>query len=662
MKKCRYGFATKFFCLILLATAFNVAGKDLVLKTFSSDGVESSISLQQCFELAAQNAPGCYPRWMSRQQAFWTVLGVPQDEKESIFCEDGTLEHHKRGFTIMPLLYTGDKLISRDAVTVSQSLADDYLPLPKVRWKHPDIEMDITAFAFGKAGRSSVYARYRLSNPTGKEQTCRLFLLLRPFQLYPPWQGEGEGENEEEGKGLGGLSSVEAIESGDASLLVNGRYRIDLLTPPTDWGSDRGISECKMPFRDSLIENLRRGIIPDGKNVHDPARFVSVVLEYTLHLLPGAAGDIYIAYPLHPATSGVSQAITADPGQAFSSIYSKLKAAWHSKLIRVDLKIPETGFADTLKANMGYTFITLDGPALQPGSWCYDKAWIRDGTIAAVALLRLGYTNQARAFIDWYADHQYDTGEIPCVIDNKADNPFWENISEYDSQGQFIYGVLQYYLMTKDKLFLQEKLPRVVKALRYAERLREKTMTETYKNNPAFVNCRGLISKSYANHNYGDNFWTLSGWRDGAEIARILGRKELAQWMNTQHDALRQAIDQSIRQAMEAHQIDYIPEYPEGKHFWPASIAMGVACCHAAYAMPAPALSRTMDMAYERLQNWLIPGTEYRFTPVASRDSRKRAAVAGSGTAPFSFSVNCVSSNFTAPPAVIPVTSIKART
>lgn len=578
---------------------------------------DEAVTLQKFFEIASARAPGCYPRWMSDQQAFWTVVGVADDDKESIFCEDGTIEHHKRGFTVMPLLYVDDQLVTRDQAVVRQSLQDNVLPIPSVDWAVDGLNMDITMLAGGKAGQSSTYTQYRIHNDREVDVSGSLFLLLRPFQLYPPWQGEGEGENEAEGKGKGGLTYVSSIRRTGEGLDISDKYHISLLTQPSGFGTLAGKPALRSPCRDVLVDDLQQGLIPSGGDVtNDPDRFSSAVLRYDFALEPGDSRDIYVAMPLHETSPELTVRMGAvGVEEGFERILGTQVAFWETKVNPIEIAIPEPGFTETLKANIGYTFITKDGPWLQPGTWCYDKSWIRDGGIAAVALMRLGFFKEARAFIDLYTTYQLPTGEIPCVIDNKAKNPFWENISEYDSQGQYIYAVLQYYEFTRDLAFLQGKLTNVVKALRFAEELRSRRTTAEYRDDPDKKLMYGLISKSYANHNYYDNLWTLKAWNDGMSIARILGRDDLVEWMGGQYIALRDSVYASMTGAMKKHGIDYIPEYPEGTHFWASSIAAGVSHCGELANMPQPALGRTMDKYYEEFQSWQKPGAVYRFTP-----------------------------------------------
>src|SRR5262249_21074594 len=77
--------------------------------------------------------------------------------------------------------------------------------------------------------------------------------------------------------------------------------------------------------------------------------------------------------------------------------FEAIAAEWREKLHRVPLEIggaPE--IANTIRTSLAYTLIHRDGPALEPGSRSYDRAWIRDGALLSATLIRLGHAEEAR--------------------------------------------------------------------------------------------------------------------------------------------------------------------------------------------------------------------------------------------------------------------------
>ena len=146
------------------------------------------------FGAIASDAPrGDYPRYFADEQSYWTVIGVPGDHQRALIDEHGRVEPSEGWGSIEPFLYLNDKLITWDDVESVQSLEDGYLPIPSVTWIRPRARLQVTAFATGEPGRSSLWLRYRVSNTSAEQLEGRLFLALRPFRVNPPWQTLGAG-------------------------------------------------------------------------------------------------------------------------------------------------------------------------------------------------------------------------------------------------------------------------------------------------------------------------------------------------------------------------------------------------------------------------------------------------------------------------------------
>jgi len=135
----------------------------------------------------------------------------------------------------------------------------------------------------------------------------------------------------------------------------------------------------------------------------------------------------------------------------------------------------------------------------------------------------MGYTDEVRQFLLWYAPHQLPDGKVPCCVDARGADP----VPEHDSHGQLIYAIMEYYRYTRDVGFLREMWPHVVKAVDYIEFLRQQRLTEQYRTDPTAIAYWGLMPESishegYASHprhSYWDDFFTLRGLKDAAICA-----------------------------------------------------------------------------------------------------------------------------------------------
>ncbi len=612
---------------IKIACRKSAAGRGFGIESVRLMGAADTVTLKRYFEILAAEHPARFPRWMTREQAYWTGVGVPDDFNEAILCEDGTIEPHPRGFSIAPFLHVDGRLITRDDADVAQALERRYLPLPSVTWTYRGIELDVRLLADGKAGESVAYAWYRIMNRRDADVAGRLFLALRPFQVYPPWQGGG------------GWSAITNVTFSNNVLTIDERYRVLPLTVPAAAGSIAGSEHLKFPFKTpgppelegDITSFMSRGELPGRADVRDTNGLASSGMAWDFSLAPGASEDIFLALPLHEALpalhAGMKQA-------ALRAVYERMLAKsaryWEKQVSRIGLEIPDRGIVDTLKANIAFSLITRDGPAFQPGSRSYDKAWMRDGGMSAAALLRMGLTIEIREFIDWFAGFQFESGEVPPIIDHKVEDPLWEEkekgLIEYDSQGEFVYTILQDHLFTRDRAFLEGKLTNVVKALQFLVELRSRTMTAEFRDGPPEKRkYYGILPPSTSHEGYGreysywDDFWALRGWKDGRRIFEILGRDDLAAWAEKEYGNLRDSFYESMRLTMETAKIRFIPGSASLSDFDATSTAVALMYCDELDNLPKDALKYTFDRYYKELLGRADPAVVWRIVPYELR-------------------------------------------
>jgi hypothetical protein len=558
---------------------------------------EFSNSPNQFFEAIARDAPrGFYPRYFQGEQGYWTVVGVGGDEKEALLGQDGALELDKGGFTIEPFLFADGRLITWADVDARQDLAQGYLPIPTVRWEHQSYGLSITAFAAGPPGQSALYARYRLENLSPDPRHVTLYLALRPFQVNPPWQSLNM---------IGGVSPIRELDYADRTIRVNqGAKTIAVLSTPDRFRAatfDQG----------ALTDYLAAGKLPERTRIEDGFGYASGVLEYGWDLKPGEKREValripfYAADPLPSPTSGRGirgeGAPSAVEAVDVNRLLEQTANDWAARLDRVGLELPPAAqrLAWSIKSNLAYILINRDGPAIQPGSRNYARSWIRDGALTSAALLGMGYTEEVREFLQWYARYQAADGAIPCCIDGRGADP----VPEHDSHGEFIYAVMEYYRYTRDVGFLRQMWPAVVRAVGYLDSLRQQRLTEKYRTDPDCVAYCGLVPESISHegyssqprHSYWDNFFVLRGLKDAAAMAAILDEDAQAERFAALRDAFGKDLYASIQETLKLHKIDFIPGAVELGDFDPTSTTIAVDPGGELGRLPQPALNRTFE-------------------------------------------------------------------
>lgn len=582
---------------------------DITLK-----GPDESATPQRHYELLAEEAgPGYYPIWLSKQQIYWTVAGIDGDDKESLLCEDGTIEPYWHSFSLMPYLYVDSELITSGGAKVTQSLEKGYLPLPMVTWDCNGIVFTQKLFASGERGRSASYAWYTVENTTKEKISGKLFITVRPFQVVPPWE-------------YGGLSEIRSLSYEDAAMpvvKVNGVPAVISLSKPDAFGAVRY-------KKDDIVNVIGTGKVPEDRSVEDPDKYASGALEYSFDLSAGRKAEFFLAMPLHGYDS--VQGLPKKPGKAashFAKLFKDQKKNWEAKLDAVKIDVPDMEIVDTMKSNLGYILINKDLLKLQPGSRNYKKAWMRDGALLSAAMMRLGYKDDVKEFLDWIADRQYPNGMVPFILEEGGMPGWCKDWKEYDSQGEFIFAIYDYYCFTGDRKFLEDKWPNIEKALNYLVELRKQRLTDNYCKGPDSkkVFC-GILPESNSHegyfpamHSYWDDFWALKGWEDAGSIAKVLGKEDAVKWIDAEKSSFRKSVYDSIDLVMKVKNIDFIPGCADKGDFDATSTAIGVYPCGELKYMPQPQLKNTFDRYFrDTLKPRENKDWKGGFTPYELRD------------------------------------------
>lgn len=541
---------------------------------------EFSRSLAEFFHAVAAEEPrGWHPRWLHREQSYWTPAGVAGGTTAAILNEEGALEPDRGSFLLEPFLFADGALGTWADAAIEGSLARGCLPIPSATWRWRGWSLATTAFAVAEAAGAAARVRYRLVNEGPQERRARLFVALRPFQVSPPWQSF---------QGIGGTAPIRALAWRDGAVEVDGVARVWPLTTPAGFGAaafEQG----------GVLPALARGEVPARSAVTDPFAHASGALAWDFRLAPGAAGVVEIDVPfverppLGPVTGGPAPAATLE----------EATDAWGETLGRVRLDLAgDAGCVGALRTAAGHVLAVRDGPALQPGPRRYTRSWIRDGATMSAALLRMGCADAVRDFLAWYAPHQADDGNVPCAVDRNG--PDW--LPEHDSHGQLVFTLAEYVRFTGDLDFARRLWPAARRAVGYLEALRERRCTPEFRT-PERRACFGILPESASHegylaqpvHAYWDDFWALRGIGDASDLARALGDEPEARRLAALRDALRESLYASIEATIADRGLPYVPGSVEWADFDPAATATAITTTDAPERLPGGALAATFD-------------------------------------------------------------------
>ncbi|MFT7771806.1 hypothetical protein [Roseateles sp.] len=477
-------------------------------------------------EIARSLPRGDLPRAFIGEQNYWTVVGVDGGAQRSgLVSEDGAIELTRGGPSIEPAVSLADgRLVTWAQARIEHDLVEHALPV--VQWRHADVELRVEAGADGPAKAPRLLARYTLRNPTGKTQRYALLLVLRPWQVNPPQQFLSTP---------GGVSPLPSLAWADGRLAAEGLVLQPRETPTeiraAPWNAGPGLA--------ALLQAAPLTRLDDAEGMP------SALMRFDVELAPGEARS------LGWATGGEAGAL--DTRLAIAA------AQWRERLGTLELRLPPQAqpVADTMRSALAQILMSRDGPALRPGTRSYARSWVRDGAMMVAGLVRMGEARAAAEFVDWFGGYIFDSGKVPCCVDQRGADPVVEN----DSHGQYLFAVAELWRHTQDRALLERHWPRVQRVMAWMEGLR---LSERAPGaDPRF---KGLMPPSISHegysdkpaYSYWDDFWALRGYKDAVHIAQAMGDTAQAVRWAVSRDEFEADLGASIMATARHYKLDHI--------------------------------------------------------------------------------------------------------
>jgi hypothetical protein len=532
------------------------------------------------YAVASGEERGWHPRWLHREQSEWTPIGRSNGTECALMNTDGMVEVAEGSFSLEPMLKIGGRLITWADVESSLALEERWVPVPSVSWQTAQWRLTMKGQA---AEDGEVRVAYRLENLAERPLDARLLVVVRPFQVTPPWQ---------KFRNVGGVSRIHDLDWDGKVLRVNSALEV---------GADPGARFGAMSFDEGFMASrLASGELAYTTAAHDDFGFATGAFEFELAVPPGASAE-------RTLSAGPHRDLHPTDMPPFD---------WKAR-IRTDQWSGNGWAGEAVEAALTATahiLITRSGPALQPGPRRYTRSWIRDGAMMSAALLRMGHVQEVHEFIRWYAPHQRDDGFVPCCVDR--DGPDW--LVEHDSHGQMLALIADYIRFTGDPAFLKEAWPVVDKAVRCIEGLMEDSGLM-----PISVSHEGYLAQPV--HSYWDDFWTLRGLNDAAGLARLAGAgegggEETARRWESLAARARAGLFASIAATRAAHDLAFIPGSAEWADFDPTATANALYLLDVPEGLDRAAVERTFDTYVADWRSKRSPeATSQNYTPYEIR-------------------------------------------
>ncbi|MEK6556868.1 MAG: hypothetical protein AABZ14_01010, partial [Candidatus Margulisiibacteriota bacterium] len=303
-----------------------------------------------------------------------------------------------------------------------------------------------------------------------------------------------------------GISLVHRINYREEAFYVNGSLGVVLMQKP----------------QQVLCSNLKDGDVTLQFSRKDaPSQYESVCnaglctasAGYTVYLNPGEDQTFEFRIPMD-AKMTIARIIFSEG--TFEGYEQNVVSDWKRKLQEsISISIPDKKLEKAFKTNIAYMLLFFDGNSIAPGPFNYHHFWFRDAAYLLQALCKSGFAAETRQVLLTYPSRQ------------KLNGFFYSQQTEWDSNGQAIWIIAEYYRMTGDKDLVRKLIASVQLGARWIiKKLKSTASLEVpYKG----IMPIGLSAEHFGgnDHYYWDDYWSLQGLLDARFLMDELPEEHL---------------------------------------------------------------------------------------------------------------------------------------
>ncbi len=263
---------------------------------------------------------------------------------------------------------------------------------------------------------------------------------------------------------------------------------------------------------------------------------------------------------------------------------------WEAQTRRgMRLELPDPRLAEAVDANRRFLLLLHDGDEITPGPATYHRFWFRDAAYLLGALDRYGFHAESAEVLASYPERQH------------GDGFFFSQRQEWDANGAALHALAEHWRLTRDRDLIEPMVGAIAKGVHWTDKKRR---SKRRRSDPAL---RGLhpagISAEHLgpfDYFYWDDFWSLRGLLDGAELLDAIDQPDAAADARRFADGLRADLESSLELTAERLGTRAVPAGPR-RRLDSGAIGSLAACVPLGlYAPDHPAMAATAEVIRER--------------------------------------------------------------
>lgn len=395
----------------------------------------------------------------------WTILGFPESSEKGVIDEKGLISPRQNFPSLDIFIEKDGKYFFPSRERIKQKF-DTENALIITSGKSEDFEYNLRTFS--SARDFGVYLNFYIKSRI--EGKYKIYFLVRPFnpESFIP---------------------IHSIEFKNEKLYVNDKI-----------------------FLIPITENYKKILFKEEKDILDK----EVLNENKSRSKYGMlTGGIY--YELDLKESEEKEIEVFLPQEDYYKINNFYEALNFNKRFyekekeeELNITVPDDKINEIFNLNKIYLKSLISDNIITPGPLTYKRFWFRDSAYMISALTKIGDLKRSKELLKEFPKKQ------------KRDGYFISQNGEWDSNGEAIFTIVEYYRLSKDKEFLKDIYKSIYNGANWIERKRKK-----YKES------LGLLPPGFSAEHFGpndlyyyDDYFGLRGLLDASFASKELNLKE----------------------------------------------------------------------------------------------------------------------------------------
>lgn len=390
----------------------------------------------------------------------WTILGSVESDEKGVIDLRGMVSPKENSPSLDIFLQYNEKFFFPSKEKIEQSF-DPSTGIIKSFYKGLDFEYNLETFS--SEIDKGIYLKYNFKSR--KDGFYKLFFLIRPFnpESFIP---------------------IFKIDIKDNKVYVNSSL---FLIPITEgynfilFEDEHDIIDGKVIQKNTILSKY--GLITGG-----------LFYEFKLNKDEEKSFEIFL-----PQENSYNNNLNFDNAKV-----SKINFLCKERENELEIEVPDEIITKIFRSNKIYLKSLINSEYITPGPLTYKKFWFRDSAYMIPALMKIGDLKRSRNIINYFKKKI------------KKDGYFQSQNGEWDSNGQAIFTISQYYRLTLDKNFLKEFYPYVKRGAEWIDKKRKK-----------YIDSFGLLPSSFSAEHFGpndlyyyDDYFGLRGLLDASYLAQ----------------------------------------------------------------------------------------------------------------------------------------------